>query len=185
MNIFKHILTRDVAYGSIPHRERSAAHAVVARWLERTTADRAGEFCELLAHHYATAVALGREAGGQVDENLRASAWSWLLRASVDARSRFVVRRAQRLAQEALELSVGDIERCHSLAALGEAYGADSRGDLAWQNLREAALVADASPEISDQHAASTGVSFSMRILTRVVAERWVDTLREIAGRRR
>src|SRR5262249_38701475 len=88
---FKHILTRDGAYDGIPRRERSTSHAVVARWLERTTGDRAGEFSELLAHHYAQAVELGRESGGEVDGQLRAAAWKWLMRASVDARCRFVV----------------------------------------------------------------------------------------------
>ena len=55
--LFRHVLTRDVAYDGIPRRERGAAHAQVARWLERTAGERAPEFGELLAHHYATAAA--------------------------------------------------------------------------------------------------------------------------------
>src|SRR5207253_6427416 len=53
--IFKHILTRDVAYESLPRRDRAAAHAEVAAWIEETTGERQGEFVELLAHHYAEA----------------------------------------------------------------------------------------------------------------------------------
>src|SRR5262249_13108465 len=154
---------------------RSASHAVVARWLESTTGDRSGEFSELLAHHYATAVALGREAGGGVDESLRAAAWSWSLRASVDARRRFVLRRAERLAEEALELASTDVERCESLAALGEAYGADSQGDLSWKYLREAALVADATADVSDRRAAA------LMALACERAVRWPGTMREPA----
>src|SRR5262249_15130640 len=86
---------------------------------------------------------------------LRGSAWRWLLKASVDARSRHVLRRAQRNAQESLDLAASDTERCSSLEALGEAYAADSRGDLAWQYLREAALVADGSPDIPDDRPAT------------------------------
>ena len=32
--IFKHVLTRDVAYDTLPRRDRSAAHASIALWLE-------------------------------------------------------------------------------------------------------------------------------------------------------
>ena len=39
--IFKHVLTRDVAYESLPRKERARAHATVAGWLERTAGDRA------------------------------------------------------------------------------------------------------------------------------------------------
>ena len=65
--VFKHVLTRDVAYDGIPRSERSAAHARVARWLERTAGDRAPEFGELLAHHYATAASLAAQAGDGSD----------------------------------------------------------------------------------------------------------------------
>ena len=97
------------------------------------------------------------------------------MRASIDARCRFVLARAQRRAEQALDLAVGDVERCESLTALGEAYGADSRGDSAWKYLREAALVADASPDISDQHAAALmGLACERPV-------RWPGTMREVA----
>src|SRR5205085_1807635 len=116
---FKHILTRDVAYDGIPRRERSYAHAQVARWLERTTAERSGEFSELLAYHYATAVELAHDAALPVDEELRRSAWTWLLRASVDSRCRHLTARAQRQAHEALDLAATDLERVDALESLG------------------------------------------------------------------
>ncbi|HJX75301.1 MAG TPA: hypothetical protein VJ247_03035, partial [Gaiella sp.] len=47
--IFKHILTREVAYESLPRRERAGAHAAVASWIQETTGARAKEFVELLA----------------------------------------------------------------------------------------------------------------------------------------
>ena len=66
--IFKHILTRDVAYESIPRRSRGPAHAEVGRWLEQVAGDRAGEFGELLAYHYGTAVLLSEQSGLAVEE---------------------------------------------------------------------------------------------------------------------
>ena len=37
--IFKHILTREVAYESLPRRERASAHTSVATWIEETAGD--------------------------------------------------------------------------------------------------------------------------------------------------
>jgi class 3 adenylate cyclase len=153
---FKHILTRDVAYDSIPRRDRGSAHAQVARWLEGTAGDRACEFGELLAHHYATAVSLAEQAGAapDPDPDLRASALHWLLRASDDARCKYVLGRAERLAHDALALAQGDVERCDALTALGETAMTGMRGDLAWQQFTAAAAVADESPEIPDKRTA-------------------------------
>ncbi len=55
--VFKHALTRDVAYSSLPKASRARLHAAFARWLEAddATDGRAG----VLAQHYSEAVAPG------------------------------------------------------------------------------------------------------------------------------
>jgi class 3 adenylate cyclase/tetratricopeptide (TPR) repeat protein len=138
--IFKHVLIRDVAYESLPRRDRTDAHAAVAGWIEETAGDRAGEMAELLAYHLSTAVALSRDTPGGPSEDLRAGAFRWLLRASDEARRRLVVRKARRLAEEALDLASGDLERTDALEMLARAFFADYSGDLAWRYYREAAL---------------------------------------------
>jgi class 3 adenylate cyclase/tetratricopeptide (TPR) repeat protein len=148
--IFKHILTRDVAYESIPRRDRAVAHAETARWLERSAGERVGEFGELLAYHFHTAVTLADQAGAEQDPALVTAAMGWLLRASADALHKHVIHKAELLAQDALELATSPVEMCTALTALGLAYLADSKGDLAWRYLREAAACADDSPEVSD-----------------------------------
>jgi class 3 adenylate cyclase/tetratricopeptide (TPR) repeat protein len=145
--IFKHVLTRDVAYESLPRKDRGRAHAAVAAWLERTAGDRAVEFAEVLAYHYGTGAALERDAGQSPDPSLRRSALEWLQRASEDARRRFVVKKAERLAEEALSFSVEPLERVGALTTLAEAFFTDYVGDLAWRYFREAALLrASAEP---------------------------------------
>jgi class 3 adenylate cyclase/tetratricopeptide (TPR) repeat protein len=139
--LFKHVLTRDVAYESLPRRERGAAHTAVARWLERTAGDRAGEFAELLAYHYSTAVVVARDVSDESDPELRSTAVRWLLRASRDARRRLVVRKAQYLAEQGLELAGLDEERVDALETLAEACFDAYEGDLAWRYFREAAQV--------------------------------------------
>src|SRR5205085_6959077 len=55
--VFRHALTRDVAYGTLPKASRARLHAAFAQWLEADDATdrRAG----VLAHHYSEAVAPG------------------------------------------------------------------------------------------------------------------------------
>ena len=139
--IFKHVLTRDVAYESLPRKERPRAHATVAAWLERTAGDRAVEFAEVLAYHYGTAAGLERDAGPATDPALRRSALEWLQRASEDARRRFVVKKAERLAEEALSFATDPLERVGALTTLAEAFFTDYLGDLAWRYFSEAATM--------------------------------------------
>ena len=138
--IFKHVLIRDVAYESLPRRDRRDAHAAVAGWIEETAGDRAGEMAELLAYHLSTAVTLSRDKPGEPSEDLRVDAFRWLLRASDEARRRLVVRKAQRLAEEALDLASGELERTDALEMLAIAFFTDYSGDLAWRYFREAAF---------------------------------------------
>jgi hypothetical protein len=138
--IFKHVLIRDVAYESLPRRDRTDAHAAVAGWIEETAGDRAGEMSELLAYHLSTAVALSRDTPSGPTEELQVAAFRWLLRASDEARRRLVVGKAQRLAEEALDLASGDLERTDALEILAQAFFVDYLGDLAWRYFREAAF---------------------------------------------
>jgi hypothetical protein len=57
---FRHILFRDVAYGTLARAERVRLHLAVAVWLEEFAGDRVDEFVELLAYHYREAVTLAR-----------------------------------------------------------------------------------------------------------------------------
>jgi class 3 adenylate cyclase/tetratricopeptide (TPR) repeat protein len=53
---FKHVLIRDVTYGTVPRAERRRAHAAVATYLESAVAAAAETVPTMLAHHW-------REAG--------------------------------------------------------------------------------------------------------------------------
>jgi len=62
---FTHLLVRDVAYGQIPRSDRAAKHLGVAEWLE--SFGRTEDNAEMVAHHYSSAVELGRAAGQDLD----------------------------------------------------------------------------------------------------------------------
>jgi class 3 adenylate cyclase/tetratricopeptide (TPR) repeat protein len=106
--VFKHALTREVAYGSLTTRARALLHADFAVWLERRGRER-DEDAPLLAHHYAEAV---RPAdvdlvwGDEIDRHaeVRASAVRWLRRAAELAAGRFEIEDALALLDRGLEL---------------------------------------------------------------------------------
>ncbi|MGZ8513252.1 MAG: ATP-binding protein, partial [Candidatus Limnocylindria bacterium] len=68
---FRHVLIRDVAYDSLPKRDRAAKHLDVARWAEETLADRQDEMVELLAAHYLAALRYEEEFAAPESERLR------------------------------------------------------------------------------------------------------------------
>ena len=139
--MFKHILTRNVAYETLPRRERAPAHARVAVWIEETAGERRREFVELLAHHYGEAhraLALDRLADQSEIDDLRAKAVEYLQLAARDALSKMALGRSRELADEARSLAAHPLERSLALEALAEGYNLDYLGDEAWRCFREA-----------------------------------------------
>jgi class 3 adenylate cyclase/tetratricopeptide (TPR) repeat protein len=129
--VFKHALTREVAYGSLPKAERARLHASYADWLEEQEEGdaRAGT----LAYHYAEAVnpeiaELAWRDRADEAERLRANALDWLRRAADLALGRFDLEDALALLHRAADLAPEDggiwheIGRVNSLKFDGEAY---------------------------------------------------------------
>jgi predicted ATPase len=50
--LFKHILTQEVAYESLPFATRAMLHEQIGQYIERAYADRLDQFIDLLAYHY-------------------------------------------------------------------------------------------------------------------------------------
>ena len=139
--VFKHVLTRDVAYGTLSRRDRASAHAAVASWIESAAGERHREFADLLAHHYREAydgVLADPGASGERLEALRRKTLHSLLAASTEARSKMLLQKADALADAALSIAVDSHERSLALEALGLCALWDYRGDDAWRNLARA-----------------------------------------------
>jgi predicted ATPase/class 3 adenylate cyclase len=129
--VFKHVLIRDVAYETLPRRERARAHAEAAAWIEELSGERAEELGELLAHHYDVAFSL---AGG---DELRRRARRYSLIASRKAVRRFALKQGARFGHHAVELSRGRTERVEALEALGDDYAHYDAGG-AWEAYSQA-----------------------------------------------
>ena len=137
--IFKHVLTREVAYESLPRRERVGAHAAVANWIEETAGERTREFLELLAYHYSEAYLASRdEADPAGTERLRRRAFRSMLDVAEEARRRFAITKATAMTEGAISLAVEPLERIEALEEMTVVSRNDYQGDLSWRSFKEA-----------------------------------------------
>ena len=142
---FRHVLIREVAYESIPRRDRSDLHLQVATWLR--AADLAEEPVAELAHHYEQAWRLSRSGAAEAgDQDLAGLAARYLGRWA-DRTLTYQARLAEsqyRRAVQAAEASTGEepglvvgllLGRAESLVELGRheeaAAPANAARDLA------------------------------------------------------
>jgi class 3 adenylate cyclase len=187
---FKHALTRDVAYGSIPKARRGRLHATLAEWLDE--GDDASVEASILAYHYGEAVrpedvdlvwaddavSLGR---------LRARAVHWLRRAGDLASGRYEMEEAVELYTRAAELSDDEHDRALLWRAVGEAQALRYDGE----GMRTAFLQALAGPLDDEERAdALAYLAFQSSIrsamwsirLNMELIEDWASQALELAG---
>src|SRR5262249_31124573 len=107
---FKHALTRDVAYESLPRPERRRLHRRVGEWVEHFAPDRALERAEIAAYHYVEARRYGENA-----PDLRVRAFELLALAGEAALNRAALGSADLLCAEALALAPTPAARCRIL----------------------------------------------------------------------
>ncbi len=99
---FKHALTRDVVYSTLPRPERRELHRQVAEWVQDVARDRGVEAAELAAYHYGQALAYGED-----DPDVARRAHEALLTASDAAFQRADFAGARTLVERALALDSG------------------------------------------------------------------------------
>ncbi len=123
---FKHALTRDVAYESLPKEVRARLHAAFAAWIERAGGGR-DEHAPLLAHHYAESVRpedvdLCWPNGGPDLDALRDKARTWLRRAAEQARAKYALDEQASLLRAAVELEQSDAGRVALWREIAQAH---------------------------------------------------------------
>ncbi len=106
---FRHVLTHDVAYEMLPHRERSHKHRLAAQWLERAAGDRIEEYVERIAYHYGQAVQFSAGAASvpgfdNLDAN-RTKARHYLKIAGDKSMSLQDFRKAQQFYHDAMDIA--------------------------------------------------------------------------------
>ena len=184
--VFKHALTRDVAYGSLPKASRARLHATFARWLEadNATDGRAG----VLAHHYSEAVAPGIAdlAWRDREEELRqlsASALRWLRRAAELSLARFDLDDALSQLHRAAELAPGDAEVWR---AIGRVNALKFDGEAMWPAMEKAIELTEGTEALAELYAELTFESTMRggmwkRPLEHRLVESWLARALELA----
>ena len=184
--VFKHALTREVAYGSLPKASRARLHAAFARWLETDaeTGGRAG----LLAHHYSEAVApdiaelAWRDREDEL-EQLEAEALRWLRRAAELSLARFDLDDALSQLHRAAELAPGDAELWH---AIGRVNALKFDGEAMWPAMERAIELTEGSEALAELYAELTFESTMRggmwkRQLDHALVESWLARTLELA----
>jgi class 3 adenylate cyclase len=132
---FRHILFREVAYGTLSRAERIRLHAALAQWLERFAAQRLDEFTELIAYHWREAAQLARHSAVPLDAPVdTARAVHFLERAGELASRVGAYIEARSYLQSAIELAPA-AESARLYEALGDCLAS---GDIALGAYRRA-----------------------------------------------
>ena len=129
---FKHAVTREVAYATVPKRRRARLHAAFAAWLEQKGGGR-DEHAPLLAHHYASSVRRDEVDLAWRDEpeqaaGLREKAGQWLRRAGELAVARYDLDDGIALLRRAAEFETDELERAELWREIGRANALGFRG---------------------------------------------------------
>lgn len=152
---FTHVLVRDVAYQTMPRKQRGQTHRAVAEWIEQTSGERIHELSELLAHHLDQANDL------IPSDEIRLRARSFSLISSRNALQRFAIGQATALGKRAIELSLPGREKLESLEAFGDvslvAYAIDDAWEAYTLGVTEALTLGD--PSLVAQVAAKAAIA--------------------------
>jgi class 3 adenylate cyclase len=144
--VFRHQLIREVAYNSLPRRERAALHE---RAVEALAArDEFAERPELIAYHLDHAQELD-----PTDERRRAARDAVVAAADAAVR-RGAAARGRQLYEDAARLADDGVGRHEALVAAGEVALRGWRGDLGMRLFREAAEAAEVEDD-TDRAAAA------------------------------
>ena len=134
--VFRHALVRDVAYSEIPRGGRADKHRLAAEWIDGLAGDRGEDLADVVAHHYLSALELGRAAGRDTSD-LRELSRLALREAGDRAAKLSALEAAERSYREALELwPEDDPERPELLLRYGKTLqprglGAEVLGEAA------------------------------------------------------
>jgi class 3 adenylate cyclase len=188
---FKHALTREVAYSSIPKARRGRLHAAVAGWFE-SSGRAQDEHASFIAYHYSEAVRpedadLVWGDGSDELAALRARAVAWLRRAAELARGRYEMDEAIELLTRALDLSGDGYEKASILREIGTTHAFRYDGDA-----MRAALLRSLDGPLDDAERADVyaflafqasirSAMWSIR-LNRHLIEEWVERALELAA---
>ncbi|MBA2644368.1 MAG: AAA family ATPase [Solirubrobacterales bacterium] len=143
---FRHILIREVAYGTLPRSERARLHAAAGHWLEELATQREDAYAELIAYHYREAAALSTFLAEPQAALVKVKAVEWLRRAAETAGAAGADVEARRHLTSALEWADGaELSDIHEL--IGDTYVGGDATISAYETAYRLASEAGRSPD--------------------------------------
>jgi class 3 adenylate cyclase/tetratricopeptide (TPR) repeat protein len=154
--VFRHAVTREVAYTSIPRARRAHLHASFAEWVDGAAAKQ-DEYAPILAHHYAHAVRPEDADLAWVGEEerliaLREKAIEWLRRAAELALGRYEIDEGLALLDGALALDPPRPARSAIWHEIGRAHALRYDGEPFAEAMQTAIDLSDDPVEIADMY---------------------------------
>jgi class 3 adenylate cyclase/tetratricopeptide (TPR) repeat protein len=135
---FKHALTHEVAYATLPRVERRDLHRRVAEWISESVPDRQAETTEVIAYHYEQAL-----RHGERDDELERRLFMALLAAGEAAGRRGAYESADAMLGRALDVAPSEVERSYALLVAAQVDIATTRYERAIERLNETISVAE------------------------------------------
>ncbi len=163
---FKHALTRDVAYSSLPRPERRELHRQVAEWIQRVAPDREVETAELAAYHYGEAIAYGEDEPAVLRQ-----ACDVMIAAGQSAMHRGVFLAARTQLERGAAIAADNHQRAPALLALADLDAIEAR----WQDALERLAIAEQAAEGNDPRMRSSVLALRSRIYW--LTGRWGEAL--------
>ncbi len=194
---FRHALLRDAGYASLARAERATLHAALARWLEEAAGTRRDEVAQLIAEHYAAALASLPALGSSDRSGLRATAATWYERGAAFAMEMAAPAEAIRLLDRAVELTDSDATVDLARRRLSRGRVTSSAADLAAGIADMRAALESLEAELPASHAlyAEAAYALGLALMQQIGfddaasltdrARRLLDGLDEPAGRAR
>ena len=190
---FKHVLTRDVAYGAMTKAERAENHQLFAEWIGERAPD---ELVEIRAHHLDRAAALVEELDGTVPRELAHEAAAVIHEAGERTMRRESFESACRLFHRAFELEPTLDRRflaanaARSLGEVGVVAGqmeqvrseAHALGDTRLEGRALVALAEVAMARDGDPVQAAVLAKAALEVLPDDEADARTDALRRLAA---
>jgi len=190
---FKHVVTKDVAYGTLSKSNRLHLHARFADWLEGYGSAR-DDLVPLLAHHYAESVrpdSVDLAWGDDPAESarLRANAVRWLQRAAELAVGRYDIDGTLALLHQALELEPSTRAKAEMWKQVGRAHALRYEGDAFWAALDQAIGLSDEDELTAELYAelsflTTTRFGMWLRKPDLSLVDGWIERALELAGLR-
>ena len=166
---FKHALTHDVAYATLPRAERRELHRQVGTWVEDVAPGREAEMAEIAAYHLDRALEYG-----ETSAEVRARACELFLVAGEAALARVAADTGERLLGRALELAPDARRRISALLGQGRVSLVANEVELAHQRFSAAR---DEAVVLGEQRLLADSLSWLSRASW--ITGRWQDAVPE------